>query len=199
MVERCGHATASEFATVRSKGKGSEEAVGRRNYRVRVAIERLTGVPQDSGYRNAAMDHGQEFEAEARAAYEVHTGRLVREVGFIKHQKIAWCGASPDGVADDRIIEIKCPLVSAIHVETLLANRLPPEHVAQVQGEMWVADKGLSDFVSYDPRMPEGLRLFIFEAKRDEAYIREFEPMLRQFLAEVMELVEQLAKRASDV
>ena len=191
-LERLGHATASEFKAVKAKGK-SGEATTRRNYRVQLAVERLTGIPY-AGYHNEAMDRGNEIEAEARAAYEEHTGRIVREVGFLKHPRIAWCGGSPDGVGEDRLVQIKCPDVTAIHVETMLAGRPPPEHIPQVQGELAVTGLGFSDFVSYDPRMPERLRLFIVTVPQDRDYIEALEAEIQKFLAEVEELADQLMK-----
>lgn len=195
-LARAGHCTASRFADVLAKIK-TGEAASRRNYRLQLVTERLTCQPVE-GYKNAAMEWGNEQEAAARDAYEARTGVLVDQAGFLTHPNVEWCGASPDGlIGSDGAIEIKCPFVSTVHVETLLAGGAPSEHTAQIQGLLWVTGRAWCDFVSFDPRMPEGLQLFVARVLRDEAYITALAAEVNRFLAEVGELTEQLTKRAA--
>lgn len=183
LAERAGHATASRFSDVLAKIKTGEAAT-RRKYRIQLLTERLTGNPVQ-GYVNAAMQWGTMTEPEARAAYEAHSGALVAEVGFIKHPRIQWCGASPDGlVDDDGMVEIKCP-ESTTHLEWLDAGTTPSEHVPQIQGQMWVTGRKWVDFVSYDPRFPAHLQLLVVRVPRDEIYITKLEAELVLFLREV--------------
>ncbi len=197
-LERAGYATASEFAAVRSKGKNGQEAVGRRNYRVRLVTERLTLQPTEGGFESAATKWGEEQEAAALVAYELASGHLVERVGFIKHPTVEWCGCSPDGlVGTEGIVQVKCPHVSAIHLEYLIEKRLPPDYAAQVYGELWVTGRKWADFVSFDPRLPAKLRLFVVRVTPDEAYVKELDAEVRKFLAEVDELHERLARLAA--
>ncbi|MBM3738924.1 MAG: YqaJ viral recombinase family protein, partial [Acidobacteria bacterium] len=181
-AERAGHATASRFADVLATIKTGEAAT-RRNYRLQLVTERLTGLPCDT-YQNAAMAWGTATEAAARQAYEVATGEIVEQVGFIKHPDVAWAGASPDGVIGRGGLELKCPFQSTIHVMTLQGG-MPSEHVAQVQGQIWCCGFDWVDFVSFDPRMPEKLRLYVERVKRDEAYIAKLAASVKVFLDEV--------------
>ena len=194
-AERVGNATASRFDDVQAKVKVGE-AKGRIKYRVQLATERLTGNPVE-GYQNAAMQWGIATEPEARMNYEAARGVVVEEVGFVKHPKIPNCGASPDGlVGSDGMVEIKCP-ESTTHLTWMEAGVLPSEHVAQIQGQMWVTGRQWVDFVSYDPRFPENLRLFIVRVPRDDAYIKDLEAEVRVFLAGVDAMVARLLKRAA--
>ena len=194
LVERAGHVTASVFKDVLSKIKSGESA-SRRNLRIKLATERLTGLPVET-YKNAAMEYGNETEGMARLAYEAATGNLVEEVGFLKHPAIEWCGGSADGlIGDDGGFEAKCPFVSTVHVETLINGGIPSEHVAQCQGLMWVTGRSRWTFVSYDPRMPKHLQLYVQEVPRDDAYIANLEKEVRLFLAEVDDLVKKLNAR----
>jgi putative phage-type endonuclease len=134
--ERLGHATASKASDILAKIKTGEAAT-RRKYRIQLTTERLTKKPT-VGFQNAAMQWGTEQEPFARMAYAAQTGADVEQVGFVKHGKMLWCGASPDGlVGVDGMIEIKCP-ESTTHLEWLEQNRVPPEHVAQIQFQLWV-------------------------------------------------------------
>lgn len=184
LAERAGHATASRFKDILAQIR-SGEAASRRNYRVQLITERLTGIPAN-GYTNAAMQWGVDNEPFARMAYEAATGAVVEETGFLRHPAIPWCGASPDGLIDaDGGIEIKCPFESSVHVETLIAQRMPPDHLAQVQGCLWVSGRRWWDFISYDPRMPAHLRLFVQRIQRDDVYIQRLAKEVADFLAEV--------------
>ena len=188
--ERAGHCTASRFRDVLAKIR-TGEAASRRNYRVQLVTERLIGAPI-SGFKSAAMEWGTQTEPLARVAYEAHTGDPVVETGFHLHQGVDWVGASPDGlVGDEGLLEIKCP-EPATHMETLLDGVCPSEHVAQIQGQMWVTGRKWCDFVSFDPRFPKHLQLFVVRVPRDEAYIANLEREVKGFLREVDQLHDRL-------
>lgn len=192
-AERCGFATASRFKDVLAKVK-SGEAAGRRNYRAQLVCERLTGRPAES-YTNAAMEWGTATEPVARMAYEARTGNIVIETGFIKHDLIP-AGASPDGlVGDDGMTEFKCPN-TATHIDTLLKG-MSPDHMPQVQGQMWITGRQWVDFVSFDPRLPERMQLHIQRIERDAEYIKTLEAEVIAFLSEVFDTIEQLEKKAA--
>lgn len=191
---RLGRATASNFGKVLAKIKAGE-AADRRNYRAQLVIERLTGNRQE-GYSNAAMQWGTEQEPFARIAYMADRGVDVQEVGFIQHATLM-AGCSPDGlIAADGLIEIKCP-VSATHIETLKTQHMPLEHMPQVQGQMWIAGREWCDFVSYDPRMPEKLQMFVQRIPRDDQYIKALAFEVERFLEEVAAEVTALQKIAA--
>jgi putative phage-type endonuclease len=191
---RLGLATASNFGKVLAKIK-TGEAADRRNYRAQLVIERLTGNRQE-GYSNAAMQWGTEQEPFARIAYMADRGVDVQEVGFIQHETLM-AGCSPDGlIGADGLIEIKCP-VSATHIETLKTQHMPLEHMPQVQGQMWIAGREWCDFVSYDPRMPEKLQMFVQRIPRDEQYIKALSFEIERFLEEVAAEVTALQKIAA--
>jgi hypothetical protein len=94
-------------------------------------------------------------------------------------------------IGDDEGIEIKCPN-SATHLETLLAKAMPSQHMAQVQGSLWITGRKRWHFVSFDPRFPPHLRLFHCVIQRDEAYIAKLAAEVEKFLAEVAAAVKQL-------
>ncbi|MEK9723283.1 MAG: YqaJ viral recombinase family protein [Rhodospirillaceae bacterium] len=96
---RLGRLTASDAKDMLAVIK-SGEAAARRDLRMRLVCERLTGQPSEDTYTNADMQRGVDLEPEARRAYEAHTGQLVdTRVGFISHDDCA-AGCSPDGVVE---------------------------------------------------------------------------------------------------
>lgn len=192
---RAGCATASRFKDVLAKIKTGEAAT-RRTYRIQLVTERLTGQPCET-FKNAAMEWGTATEPYARAAYEAERTVMVDETDFLLHPSIPFVGCSPDGlVGDDGGVEIKCPHNSMVHVETLEGG-MPAEHRAQVQGAMWVTGRKWWDFISFDPRMPPHLQLYIERINRDDAYIAALADEVSRFLAEVAGMVERLSEKRS--
>lgn len=180
---RCGKVTASRVADVVARTKTGYGA-SRANYMAELIVERLTGQPVE-GYQNAAMQWGQAMEAEARDAYELRTDYDVHEIAFVAHPSIEDAGASPDGlVGDDGLVELKCPQ-TATHIETLLAGTVPDKYVKQVQWQMACTGRKWCDWVSYDPRLPEPMRLFVKRINRDDALIASLEAEVREFLIEL--------------
>ena len=189
---RLGKVTASRVSDVMAKIKTGESA-SRKNYRAELVVQRLTGLPSES-FTNAAMEWGTATEPMARIAYEIEKEVLVEQVGFIDHPTIAMFGCSPDGLAHDGMIEIKCPN-SATHIEYLTDNKAPAKYINQMQCQMAVTGKKWCDFVSFDPRLPEDLQLFVVRVERDQKYIDSMEVEVVEFLTEVEGMVNQLKER----
>ena len=189
---RCGSLGASQLADALAKTKSGWGA-SRANLRAKLVVERLTGQQEES-FTSAAMQWGVDKEEEARIAYSFLTGRNVVEVGLYKHPTIIGSHASPDGlVDDDGCIEIKCPN-SATHIETLKSNQVAHKYLLQMQWQMACADRQWCDFVSFDPRMPDHLMLYIQRVQRDDDMLATLESEVRAFLAEVDEDVKALSK-----
>ena len=192
LAVRCGCVSSSRIAAVTAKRqRGTGELAARTDYRQDLVIERLTGNSTDS-YVSPAMEWGVETEPLARAAYEIKTSATVERVGFVLHPTIKWAGASPDGlVADDGLVEIKCPN-SSTHLSYIMGRVVPEEYRPQIMWQMAVCEREWCDFVSYDPRLPENLQLFVCRMQRDDAAIAEMEKEVIKFIGEVEQTLEQL-------
>ena len=189
---RCGKITASRIADVMATIKSGESA-SRANYRAELVAERLTGSPAES-YSNSAMQWGTETEPLARLAYEAYTGSLVEEVGFIDHPYIDLSGASPDGLVDDGLVEIKCPNTST-HIGHLLKGEVPSKYKPQMAWQCCCTGRNWCDFVSFDPRMPERHQLLVVRYIPEDSYLIELEQAVRKFSDEVNEVIKQLELR----
>jgi putative phage-type endonuclease len=190
---RCGRVTASRVADVIAKTKTGWGA-SRANYAAELIAERLTGCTAP-GFTNAAMQWGTETEPLARLAYETRVGVTVEEIGFVDHPEIANSGASPDGlIGDDGMLEIKCPN-TATHLDTLLSETVPAKYVTQMMWQMSCTGRAWCDFVSFDPRLPAEMSLFIRRVPRDVSMILDLEGDVAAFLREIDGKVEALTAR----
>tara|TARA_R110000824_G_scaffold16891_4_gene69365 strand:- start:2857 stop:3471 length:615 start_codon:yes stop_codon:yes gene_type:complete len=190
---RLGKVTASKVSDVVAKTKSGYGA-SRATYMSQLLVERLTKTRTEF-YSNAAMQWGTDTEPQARAAYEFITNNSVVEEGFISHPTIEMSGASPDGLVDDLgMLEIKCPNTST-HVQTLLDEKIPKRYVDQMQWQMACAEREWCDFVSFDPRLPDGNDFFCTRLKRDDKRIADLESEVTDFLDELSTQIVKLNER----
>lgn len=180
---RLGRVTASRVADIIARTK-TGIAASRANYLAQLLTERLTGEVQES-FISKEMQWGIDTEPHARVSYEFWTNAEVTLVGFVHHPTIPMSGASPDGyVGDLGQTEIKCPN-TATHIETLIEHTIPGRYLTQIQWQLACSGRAWCDFISFDPRMPESMRLFIQRVHRDDARIAELEKAVREFLSEL--------------
>ena len=175
---RMGKVTASNIRAVLSKPTTERY----KDYQAEIICGRLVGEKRRD-FTSVDIEHGKEFEDEARAMYEFDF-ELVTEVGFIEHPTIPFSGASPDGlVGENGLIEIKCPKTST-HINTICHQKIDPDYLAQMQWQMAVTGRKWCDFVSYDPDfIPRPLH--VIRIMRDDAHIADMEQAVRDFLADV--------------
>lgn len=188
---RLGKVTASRLADVLATIKTGESA-SRRNYRIELVCERLTMKKAD-GFSNIHTERGVELEPIAKSAYEAQKGYFVDDVGFVNHPTILMSGASPDGlVADDGLIEIKCP-TPANHLESVLSKKAPSKYIPQMQWQMACTGRKWCDFVSYCAEFGATEHaLFVTRVHRDDVFIQDAEKAVIEFLNEVELQVQQL-------
>lgn len=190
---RAGKVTASRMADLTAKTKAGWGA-GRANYMAELVAERLTGVVSES-FTNLAMRHGIETEPEARRVYEFMTDNRVTPIGFVLHPTIEMSGASPDGlVGEDGLLEIKCPN-TATHIETLLTDEVQEKYIKQMQWQMLCTGRAWCDFVSYDPRLPARMQLFVKRINAVPAMQADLETQVAAFLTEIDAMVSALTQK----
>jgi len=199
MNDRCGKLTGSRMSSAmaylkpKKDGEKTDKAE-RRNLKVEILAERLTGDIVTK-YTTGAMQWGTDTEPAAKAAYELETGRLVTEIGFVDHETIEFLGASPDGlIGSNGLIEIKCPTTST-HLETIISGEIPTQHYPQMILQAACTGREWVDFVSFDPRVDERFQLFVRRFYPTKEQIAEVEAEAIQFLAEVDAMFEILTKR----
>lgn len=205
LAQRIGMCTASRVADVikrLSRKSGDREkgdyAQCHYDYLMELVIERLTGRATEN-YVTPAMEWGIEQEPNARAAYEAERDEMVQPIGFAIHPNEVfggWFGASPDSlVGAEGLLEIKCPNTST-HLAYLLEGQVPLDYMPQMMAEMACTERQWCDFVSFDPRLPKNLQLFIRRFHRNEELIRVMEADVKYFLEEVLLKMGELANHA---
>lgn len=182
---RLGKPTSSKLAVIMAHfGKPFGDPA--RKYAIDIAVEQISGVKADAGFKNDAMDRGHEDEPIARMLYEQETFSTVTNGGFFDHGTF---GCSPDGlVGDDGVIEIKSAIPS-IHYERISRKTFDSAYKWQVIGNMKFTGRSWLDFVSYCKTFPEGKRLFVVTLERD-AFASEFQ-MIDDRLGEFQKLIDE--------
>lgn len=175
----------------------SGEAAGRRNLRLRLVLERLTGRPQESDFLSPAMQAGLDREADAFAAYEALTGNVVTRTGFLAHVNHL-AGCSLDGHMGDfeTLLSIKCRQPAA-HLDFLRSGTIPASALAQMRHELWITGATSHDYFSWNPDFPEALQVRSVTLTRERAEIADYEQKALAFLAEVQTECEAIATMAN--
>jgi hypothetical protein len=178
---RIGILTASNAGRCVTSQRQPAKGQTRQGYINGLLAERLTGLVE-MNHVNLAMERGTQLEPQARAWYEVTTGREVRRVGFVYADAAHRYGGSPDGLLPDAGIEIKCPMRRAM-ISTLLRGTVPPGYIPQIQFLMWVTGLPRWDFVLYTPEgeIPNA----IWPVEADEAMHAAYDEHVPAFLAEL--------------
>jgi hypothetical protein len=188
--QRIGCLTASNMRRALSMLKSGKPSEDRESYKRELVAERLVGYAMDH-YVTPAMQHGIDNEPVAKEEYTWATGNLIEPMPSVPHPVIPFLLATPDGrIESDVGIEIKCP-TSAKFVAWKLAGVVPEEHKPQMLAQCLCAGFAAVEFIAYDPRMPEGQRLFVrrFTPTADE--LAAVEAGAIAFLEEVDEMFEQ--------
>lgn len=188
---RLGRLTGSVAAEMLDFTQKGTEGAKRKNLRVRLMIERLTGKKYERVYggSSAVMRQGTETEPEARAVYEAIVGYTVTVPGFVQHATLM-AGCSLDGavIEDGRIVkiqELKAPL-SATHLSYLRSGKVPEDYLAQLRHNVWCTGADSVDWMSYDPSFaPLGLEAKLITLTRAELDIPGYEAAALAFLETV--------------
>lgn len=178
---RLGKLTGSVAHTVYVQGKGLETLC------LEKATEILTGIIPEN-YTNEAMQHGHEYETEARDIYELETGNKVVQVGFCEDNE--YFGVSPDGlIGDDGLIEIKCP-TDKTYTQYLIDMKIKPEYYAQMQAQMLVTKRGWCDYVVYNSHFEKPI--IIQRVYADKEFMEKLGSGVVYGMRRIKEIVEQV-------
>ena len=117
----------------------------------------MTGKIEENGYKSSDMERGNNLEPMARNAYELQTGKLVRQVGFIELNERVGC--SPDGLVEDEgLLEVKC-VNDVKFLKFMLESKIEASHIWQMQYQLWVSDRKWVDYALFNPNFKKYLNV----------------------------------------
>lgn len=195
LAARCGRLTGSRIGDMLAQPRrGATESVSRRDLRIQLVLERLTGLSQDvDGFVSKDMQRGIDKEPEAVLAYEALTGNVVHRTGFLAHDTLP-VGSSLDGHIGRSftgVLELKVPK-SATHLSYLQSSNVPDDYIHQATHHLWITGAAWADLVSFDDRFPPPLQLVRFRLRREDVNLRAYEMAVRLFLKEVDDQLAQV-------
>lgn len=178
---RFGKITGSDFFKFMGTSKTAEDKIFEK------AAEQITKQPAVEGFVSVDTERGKTLEDTAIFLYEVKTGNVVRQVGFVERDDLSGC--SPDGlVGDDGMIEVKCPRPAG-HIKTVIKGYIKPEYMTQIQYNLFICERQWCDFVSYCQAFgdPHVIRVY-----RDEDYIDKIKQALEKAEFQIKAIIEQM-------
>lgn len=188
-LARMGIPTASSFDAIMTPGKTKTEQKTRQTYLYRLAGEILTGEPMEHVVTRD-MERGHALEPEARDLYVFQTGAVLERVGFVRNGR---AGCSPDSlIGKNGGLEIKTKAPHLL-IEAIQKDDFPENHVAQVQGTLYLTEREWWEIAVYWP----GLPLFIKRTYRDEEYIKTLASEIDRFNTDLDAVVAQIRRRGA--
>lgn len=140
-------------------------------------------------FTSRATAHGQAYEEEALALYALLTDNKVEPSGLIVDISKPYLGGSPDGLCDDRVIEVKCPYsakfsrITPVTVPYLyydsdnkLKLKTTSDYFYQVMGLMHITNKPQCDFVVFTL-----VDIAVINIQRDDEFIKTMVTKLDAF------------------
>lgn len=201
-ASRAGRVTGSVAGDMLAKIKNGDWSTSRRDLRLKLAIEQLTGLPSEEmdTWLGKDVQRGIDKEPVVADRYEADHGVLLQKTGFLQSNEFM-AGCSLDGHVNDfeGIVEFKCPK-TATHLSYLRSKKIPTDYIAQITHNLWISGAKWCDWCSFDDRLPEdlGLQFLCIRVPRDEAVMKAYEADVIRFLAEVkIEVQELTAMRAA--
>lgn len=152
---RCGIVTASVVGRlVTGKTLATARNDQSRDLHTLLVSEQITGRVEPM-WQSSDMLRGVLDEPVARDAYSQWARVPVVECGFMVRDDWGFpIGYSPDGLVGDLgLIEIKSRLPKK-QVQTILADEVPPENMAQIQCGLLVSGRSWCDYVSFCGGLP---------------------------------------------
>lgn len=187
---RRGVLTASDAATIAANGKGLETLC------LHKALELVAQLDSDS-YINEDIERGIELEHEARSLYELKTGQVVEEVGFIKESELVGC--SPDGlVGEEGLTEYKCRN-QLNHFKRLLGYKIDREHDLQMQMQLAITKRKWCDYVCYNRSFSKQDQLVIERVYPDNKKIKLIREGLERGQNLIQKYLDEYARKTYNV
>jgi YqaJ-like viral recombinase domain len=191
---RIGRLTGSRAGPMMAKIKSGAWAASRRNLRVGMGLERITGKSYERAFTSRVVAQGVEGEPIALGMYEARSGYILDRPGFLSCGPIM-VGVSLDAAVNDfeGIVEAKSP-ESATHYEYLKTRQIPEDYYWQCVHGLWVSNAQWCDFISVDLNFPVDLQYLCVRMERDESVIAAYANEAERFLAEVVVEVNEIQK-----
>ena len=158
--------------------------------------ERLTFSPAPH-FTTPAMERGTALEPAGRRFYEAFAGKDVQTVGFCASEAGPW-GCSPDGLCDDRGLEIKTPMPLNLLGMLLLSDaEAAKPYFLQCQAGCWICGRQQWDLLLFSDQ--PGIPSRIIEIRRDDAIMLAFDEHIPAFCAELDEAEARLRKMGGGI
>jgi len=180
--------TTGKLSTAKGDDKKlSEKAKG---YAFELIAEKILNRPMEGLEGLKWIEHGKQYEDQAALTYEIINDVALRKVGFITTDD-GLLGCSPDRLIDGGKggVEFKCPAPNT-HLAYVYEG-FEGDYMPQVQGQMYVAELDFVDRCSYHPELGQWPE----RTMRDDIYISNMGPALRQFSDLMHEMMEVIKSR----
>ncbi|XP_045542722.1 uncharacterized protein LOC106710540 [Papilio machaon] len=125
-----------------------------------------------------AMKRGRMLENEVRQTVSSLLGKKIKKCGLMLCKNYPIIAASPDGICDDNIIEIKCPTSVKTYNNYVINGKPTKKYYAQMQLQMLLTGCKNGYYCVADYNFSENKKVNIIQVKFDAQYASDFVKVL---------------------
>lgn len=132
-------------------------------------VNQIIGVAKK--FENLAMNRGKKLEKSVLIQVKKKLNVNIHNCGFIILKNYGIIGASPDGVTEDAVVEVKCPISEKSFKRYInVKNEIPKKYLAQINLQMLAKNVTKGFFCVAHPDFEETNECTIIEVKYDEEF-----------------------------
>lgn len=127
----------------------------------------LGGIIPDTKH----MKRGRVLEDEVRKTVEKLLRKKIKKCGLVLSTKYPMIAGSPDGICEDSIIEIKCPISAKTYKNYIKNGQASEKYNAQIQLQMYLTGKKTGYFCVADPDYTTNTKVEIISVPFNQEYV----------------------------
>lgn len=120
-----------------------------------------------ASFTNAAIERGKRLEPRVLKVVEKKLDKTIKQCGLILNKNYPAFGASPDGIGDNFVVEIKCPTTSNAVKRYYNNNKIANKCAEQLRLQMLMCEKDIGYFCVADPGFEHNQKVEVIEVKAD--------------------------------
>lgn len=122
----------------------------------------------------SAMKRGRILEDEVRKTVSAKLGKKIKKCGLMLSKNYPMIAGSPDGICEDSIIEIKCPMSAKTLKNYIVYGKPTPKFYVQMQLQMFLTGLKKGYFCVADCNYTANKSVEIICVSYDEKYVSNF-------------------------
>uniref|UniRef100_A0A8D8T824 YqaJ viral recombinase domain-containing protein n=1 Tax=Cacopsylla melanoneura TaxID=428564 RepID=A0A8D8T824_9HEMI len=132
---------------------------------------------------SVAMERGRRLEKAVLAVVSKNKQLKIKNIGLVLNDKLPIFGASPDGVSEEYVLEVKCPMSEKSLPTYFSSDKTKPaeKYLAQIMMQMLMCNKKKGLFCVASPTFETENTVTVLEVNLDNMYVQALMDRAKNF------------------